>query len=456
MRLYIFMVVGGSICTLLYLIFNKVLQWELSLKCRSIFLKINIVFYLLPLPLIAAELKGKLEVWLEGMGMTIPVSRQGNIKVYTPGNFWTNVIIKDENNKIQYITGYHKILPVVVAIFAVFCVLLTGWMIAYLAVCRNYKKDIIYMDSERYIKRQKTGRKKIRIGVSPSISSPVTIGIIKPVILLPANDERYAASEGVVHHELKHIANKDGLFRFLTFVIVAMEWYNPLAYYLVRENMAVSEMLCDEAAVKDMSKGEMVTYMECIIAAVDKNQNEKLVTATLGTSKSLTEERMKRIMGKNLKKLWKKGMAVGIMVSCFLISSIPALAYKEPPVWHDEEGITRSVMTSTGVFVENGYDTMLDKEWQNPDWNVDFSQEDQLFIDENGEVYPVKDSKLNGNNQTKASCNHNYVAGEYRVHEINDSGGCTFTIYNAQYCSKCNDLKLGSKISTTTYEVCPH
>lgn len=449
------MVVGGSICTLLYLIFNKVLQWELPLKCRSIFLKINIAFYLLPLPLIAAELKGKLEVWLEGLGMTFPVFRQGKRIIYTSDNFWTNLIIMDENNKIRYITGYQKILPVVVAIFAVFCVLLAGWMIAYLAVCRNYKKDIIYMDSERYIKKLETGRKKIWIGLSPSISSPVTIGVIKPVILLPVNDERYAASEGVIHHELKHIVNKDGIFRFLTFVIVAMEWYNPLAYYLVRENMTVSEMLCDEAAVKGMSKGEMVNYMECIIAAVDKNQSEKLVTATLGTSKSLTEERMNRIMGKNSKKIWKKGMAVGIMASCFLISSIPALAYKEPSTWNIDDGRNWDTTTQVGFTEgENAFE-VLREEWKFPDLNVDFSQGDQLFIDVNGEVYPVKNSELN-NNQIKASCNHNYVEGVVYDHNANDNGGCTVITYRAQRCSKCNDLKRGSKVSTLTYEVCFH
>lgn len=363
----------------------------------------------------------------------------------------------DENDKIKFITGYDKILPVVVAIFVVFCVLLAGWVIAYLTVCHKYKKDIIYMDSERYIKKQKAGRKKIRIGVSPVISSPVAIGIIKPVILLPVNDEKYAASEGVIHHEMKHIVNQDGLFRFLTFVIVAMEWYNPLVYYLVRENMAVSEMLCDEAAVKDMSKGEMVNYMECIIAAADKNQNEKLVTVTLGTSKSLTEERMKRIMGKNSKKIWRKGMAVGIMVSCFLISSIPALAYKEPPVWHVEEDIMPCTdPNSVGIFVEDGYDTVLGEEWKYPDWNVDFSQGDQLFIDENDEVYPVKDSELSGNDQIKSSCVHDYVAGEYHVHETNNSGGCTVTTYSAKRCTKCGAIKDIREKSLLTYVTCPH
>ncbi len=451
------MAAGGSICTLLYLIFNKVLPWELSLKCRSIFLKINIIFYLLPLPLIAAEIKGKLDVWLNRVGITLPVFRQERVTVYTPDNFWTNLIIMDENNKIKYVTGYHKILPVVVVIFAVFCVLLAGWMIAYLAVCHNYKKDIIYMDSDGYIKKQKTGRRKIRMGVSPYVSSPVTIGIIKPIILLPINNERYVASEGVIHHELKHIVNADGLFRFLTFVIVAMEWYNPLAYYLVRENMAVSEMLCDEAAVKGMSKGEIMSYMECIIAAADKNQSEKLIAATLGTSKSLTEERMKRIMGKNQKRLWKKGMAVGIMACCFLISSIPALAYKESPVWQEEEGIILwDETTRMGIFVEEGCDAMLGEEWKYPDWNVDFGQGDQLFIDENGEVYPVKESDLNSNNQIQSTCEHNYVVGDYHVHKVNSSGGCTVTTYSAKRCTKCGDTKDVTKKSSSTYEVCPH
>lgn len=451
------MAAGGSICTLLYLIFNKVLPWELSLKCRSIFLKINIIFYLLPLPLIAAELKGKLDVWLEEMGMTVPVSEYEKIIIYTPDNFWANLIITDESNKIRYITGYHKILPVVVTVFVIFCVLLAGWMITYLAVCHNYKKDIIYMNADGYIKKQKAGRRKIRIGISPYISSPVTIGIIKPVILLPVNDERYAASEGVIHHELNHIVNKDGLFRMLAFVIVAMEWYNPLAYYLVRENVAVSEMLCDEAAVKGMSKGEMMSYMECIIAAADKNQNEKLVAATLGASRSLTEERVKKIIGKNSKKLWKKGMAIGIMASCFLISSIPALAYKESPVWQEEEGnILWDETTRMGIFVEEGYDAMLGEEWKYPDWNVDFGLGDQLFIDENGEVYPVKDSDLNSNNQIQATCEHNYIVGDYHVHKVNSSGGCTVTTYRAQRCTKCGDTKNVTKKSSLTYEICPH
>lgn len=450
------MVASGSICTLLYLIFNKVLPCELSLKCRSIFLKINIIFYLLPLPWIAAEIKGKLDVWLKRVGITIPVSEHEKIIIYTPDNFWTNLIITDENNKIRYITGYHKSLPVIVTIFAIFCVLLAGWVITYLAACRNYKKDITYMDSDSYIKKQKTGRKKIRIGISSYISSPVTIGIIKPVILLPVNDERYAASEGVIHHELNHIVNKDGLFRILTFVIIAMEWYNPFAYYLIRENMAVSEMLCDEAAVKDMSKGEMMNYMECIIAAANKNQNERPVTATLGTSKSLTEERVKRIMGKNSKKIWKKGMAVGIMASCFLISSIPALAYKESPVWQEDGNILWSETTTMGIFVEEGYSEMLGDAWRNPDWNTDFSQGNQLFIDENGKVYPVETPDFNGDNQMRASCVHNYVAGDYQIHKVNDSGGCTVTTYSAKRCTKCGDTKDVTEKSSTSYKVCPH
>ena len=74
------------------------------------------------------------------------------------------------------------------------------------------------------------------MGLSPNVDSPVTIGMVKPVILFPLDTKKYSASErGIICHELHHIINMDVLFRFLSFMIIAMEWYNPLVYYLFKE-----------------------------------------------------------------------------------------------------------------------------------------------------------------------------------------------------------------------------
>lgn len=65
MRLYVCMTACGSICTLMYILLNSVLSYELPLKWRRGLLRVNILFYLLPLPWFAAELKVILRTLLD-------------------------------------------------------------------------------------------------------------------------------------------------------------------------------------------------------------------------------------------------------------------------------------------------------------------------------------------------------------------------------------------------------
>lgn len=450
MRLYVCMVLGGSTCTLLYIFFNSILPCELSLKCKNIFLRINVILYLFPFPWIAAEVKGYLKELLEKAGVVFPRTSRGDI--VHPKRIWESMIIRDSNNKVLYITGYQKWFPAILTGCAVFGVLLVGWMIACLIAGYIYKKDMINLDTDRYLKGSRNKKRRVRIGVSPNVDSPVTIGMVNPVILLPLDNEKYSASErGIICHELHHITNMDGLFRFLTFIIIAMEWYNPLTYYLFKENIAVSEMLCDEAAVESMSKEEKLDYMRCIITAAEKPQNAKKVIMALGATKGLTKERMMRIMGKNEKKTWKRGLAAGIMILCFVFSSIPALAYKEPLGMEimDADAIDewkRADMTM--AVAEENLETNYIKE-------MDFSQSDGMLVNEAGETSPY-DENIGNENQKQVFCTHNYEPKIYVYHEANGDGGCTVINYNAQKCSKCGYVSVGSEISRITYKVCPH
>ena len=449
MRLYVCMVLGGSICTFLYIFFNSILPYELSLKCKNIFLRINTILYLLPFPWIAAEVKGALKELLKKAGAVFPRTSRGDI--VHPKRIWESMIIRDSNNEILYITGYQRWFPAILAGCAVFGVLLVGWLTACLIAGYIYKKDMINLDTDRYLKDSRDKKRRVRMGVSPNVDSPVTIGMVKPVILLPLNNEKYSASErGIISHELHHIINIDGLFRLLTFIIIAMEWYNPLTYYLFKENIAVSEMLCDEAAVENMSKEEKLDYMRCIITAAEKPQSAKKVIMTLGATKGLTKERMMRIMGKNGKKTWKKGLAAGIMTLCFGFSSIPALAYKEPLGMEIMDADAIDEWKRADIFM-NGTD-----EKSYIMGMIDFSQSDYIFINEADEIFFVENFELNNEDQTRVACSHNYELGSFSKHEPNSDGSCTVITYSAQRCSNCGYVIVGSRTSTITYDVCPH
>ncbi len=447
MKLYVCMVLGGSIDTLLYIFFNCVLPYEFGLKWKSIFIKINIMFYLLPLPFIMSRVKGNLRIWMERVGIYLPSGKIPD--VVNAKNVWESVVIKNADGRILYITGYQNLLIVIAVISGMFLLLIAGWVTAYFMICHRYKRDIINLKTDEYLKNMRW-HKRIHISVSEHVASPVTIGLLRPTIIFPANRENYeAAVEGIIQHELTHIGNLDALFRFLTFAIVAMQWYNPLAYYLLQENIAVGELLCDKVATEGMTKDEKTCYMRCIIDAVEKTKISETLIMTLGAPKELSKRRMKMIMGKNEKKIWKRSLAAGILILCFIVSSIPALAYKEPRTHaYDVIDVSKDwALTDKMEFALEGTS-------KHEEISIEFGLNDGVFVSEAGETYFY--NQLYEGNQMRAACQHTFQVGTYSDHDVKSDGGCVLVIYNAERCSKCGDLKIGSKKETRIYEVCPH
>lgn len=190
---------------------------------------------------------------------------------------------------------------------------------------------MVFLDkNHHYIQDQHTG-KKVAVGISPCVSSPVTVGLIKPAILLPVDYHGYDdALKEVILHELNHVSCKDAIERFFCFGVIVVHIFNPLAYYLFREMIAVSEMISDEAALEGRTKQQKADYIRCIMTASQGVSRSMILAPSLGITKSLLRKRMERIMGTGKKKVWKKGMAVFLMAVCVLGSSIPAMAYQKP------------------------------------------------------------------------------------------------------------------------------
>jgi len=404
------------------------------------------MFYILPIPWIIVQMKEILNWMLEKIGIAFQTGKIPDIMY--PNSIWEGIVIKYEIND-SFLTGFQKWVPVVLVVSAIYFVLIFGWIITYLIIGNNYKRDIIYIDSTSYAKDMK--KRKIRIGISPHICAPVTIGIFKSVILLPEENDKYTASaRGIIYHELQHILRMDGLFRFFTFVVVAMGWYNLLAYYLLREYIAVSEMLCDKAAVDGMSKEEKMSYMECIIEAVRKTRENETIIMSLGKTQGLSKERMKRIMEKNEKKVWKRSFAVCTMVFCFLVSSIPSFAYKEPMIHSEVSDLNGTIEDwlhiDMVIFTPNGE---VESDYTE---SVDFSHSDNVFISEGGESY----SEFYNQEHMRIICSHNYETGIYSKHFPYSDGSCKKINYNAQRCTKCGYIIIGLEVSTTTYKACPH
>lgn len=140
----------------------------------------------------------------------------------------------------------------------------------------------------------------------------------------------------------------------------------------------------------------------------------------------------------------KRGIALFVTVATILVSASTILAY-EPFAPVDEGTMEEISYGDFGAFSSEEDNIRLDT------GECDFSISDSIFICEDGTTLAIADET-----SPKVLCNHIMVDGYYNVHKSNSTGGCTVTVYDAQKCSRCGYLKLGSVYATTTYTVCPH
>src|ERR1700733_7213688 len=91
-------------------------------------------------------------------------------------------------------------------------------------------------------------RTEIRIG---DVSTPLTCGVIRPLILLPANARDWDGQRlrAVLLHESAHVRRRDCMAKYIAQGSRAFLWWNPLAWMLVARLNHEQELACDDAVL---------------------------------------------------------------------------------------------------------------------------------------------------------------------------------------------------------------
>ncbi len=86
---------------------------------------------------------------------------------------------------------------------------------------------------------------------SELISVPVTVGVVRARILLPAGWSGWDETklDAVLAHEVSHVARRDALTQRLSLLHCAIFWFSPLAWWLDRHLAVLAEEASDEAAL---------------------------------------------------------------------------------------------------------------------------------------------------------------------------------------------------------------
>lgn len=169
--------------------------------------------------------------------------------------------------------------------------------ISYFRSMRKFRMSI--PDNTPYIREWLTTHqitRSIEARSSDLISSPLTYGILHPVILLPKKLDRndQAALKYVLTHEYVHIRRFDAITKILFAAVLCIHWFNPLVwvmYVLANRDM---ELSCDAWVIRMLGEKNRSSYALMLIKMEERRSGMSALCSHLG--KNAISERIEAIM----------------------------------------------------------------------------------------------------------------------------------------------------------------
>jgi TonB family protein len=114
----------------------------------------------------------------------------------------------------------------------------------------------------------------VRLLASGRVGAPVTFGIRRHVILLPAKADLWPADrlEAALAHELAHVRRMDCLTQLIAELACARYWFQPLAWFAAFQLRKERERACDDAVLSRGTKSS--DYAEHLVGIVRSIQSK--------------------------------------------------------------------------------------------------------------------------------------------------------------------------------------
>ncbi len=95
-------------------------------------------------------------------------------------------------------------------------------------------------------------RRRVAVRTLPELRTPLTYGVLRPVILLPEAAEDWDGERihMVLWHELTHIRRFDGALKLLAAAAVCVHWWNPAVWLMAALLGRDMELACDGAVAE--------------------------------------------------------------------------------------------------------------------------------------------------------------------------------------------------------------
>lgn|GEM_PF-2075715 len=169
-----------------------------------------------------------------------------------------------------------------VGYFVGFFTLVMYYSLSYFAFKKKLKSTTRLVLNERYLNCMSKVcytmgiTKNITLKESCLIASPMLIGILKPIIILPIQDFNEIDLSMVFKHELTHYKRHDIIYKLLALLVTIVHWFNPISYLSLHNITEACEYSCDEAVTKKMGEESKRKYGYMLLNQIKANSKDSL------------------------------------------------------------------------------------------------------------------------------------------------------------------------------------
>ena len=168
---------------------------------------------------------------------------------------------------------------------------------------------------EKWLEQQ-TLKRPVLVRQSDRISTPLTYGIFRPVILMPKKTDwkNEKQLQYILTHEYVHIYRYDTVTKLLAACALCVHWFNPFVWVMYRLFNRDIELACDESVIRQFGEKSKSAYSLMLVNM--EAAKSGLLPFCNNFSKNAVEERITAIMK------MKKTSLFAICIAAMLIVGV--------------------------------------------------------------------------------------------------------------------------------------
>ena len=177
-------------------------------------------------------------------------------------------------------------------------------------------------DALRQARRTLDGYPKVEVATSPAISSPMALGILRPIIVFPADlVEKLSADKLalILMHELAHVRRWDNFTMLLHRLVSAVLFFHPAVWLCGRMLRREAEQACDDLVV--CATGRSEAYARGLAHVAERAAHLNPLISGIPTMNAFAAEsdlalRIRRTLGGGARRMGMRARVLAAVLLC--------------------------------------------------------------------------------------------------------------------------------------------